>query len=264
MSTTYERAPKAIEAMVQHALEKYHPELHKQGVTVDVMIARAYDKDECEAHALKMRGYPIDAKTQITSLQDRARGIADAKLVIDAFNWNVMSDRRKSALIDHELEHLDLVAIKPTKKNGFEEGWKRDDLGRPKLKSRPHDWELVGFKDVVERHGENSHEAAQFAAFRDEYGQLNMFGPNVLQIAENGKKAKSPTKAVEDALRKVLKPGKGIDKVTISAGGVSVSSDDVTDLSRACARRHHKECTYKDCQCDCGHPGRKEQKNAEA
>ena len=31
MPTTYERANKAIEAMVQHALEKYHPELHEEG-----------------------------------------------------------------------------------------------------------------------------------------------------------------------------------------------------------------------------------------
>lgn len=247
MPTTFERAPKAIEAMVQHALEKYHPELHKEGVTIDCMIARGIDKDEMDCHALKRGGYAIDAKTQVTSLVDRARGIADAKLTIDSFDWNRMSDKRKAALIDHELEHLDLVAIKPTKKNGFEEGWKRDDLGRPKLRIRPHDWELTGFKDVVERHGENSHEAAQFAAFRDEYGQLNMFGPNVLQIA------------IENSvnLNKGLK-GENGKKPKQTVMTATPSGNAALDLSRACARRHHKDCTYRECRCECGHPGRKE------
>jgi len=192
MPTTYERANKAIEAMVQHALEQYHSELHKMGVTIDVMVAHAQDSEESDCHALKRSGYPIDAKIQVTSLVDRARGIADAKLTIDAYEWNRISDKMKAALIDHELTHLVLVEIKPTKANGFETGWKRDDLNRPKLRSRPHDYELAGYREVIERHGQHSHEAHQFAAFRDEFGQLNMFGPSTIQIADgtNGKKPK--------------------------------------------------------------------------
>ena len=190
MPISFERAPKAIEALAQHTLQKYHPECDTEGVTLDVLIARAQDKDECDCHALKKSGYPISAKTQITSLADRARGIADAKLVIDAYDWDRLSDTQKAALLDHELEHLEVARTKPTEKNGFDNSVKRDDLNRPKLKMRPHTWEIAGFASVAERHGQNSHEAMQFSAFRDAYGQLNMFGPNVLQIAEsktNGK-----------------------------------------------------------------------------
>ena len=224
MPTTYERAPKAIEALVQHALEKYHPELHKMGVTIDVMLARGQDKDEFDCHTMKSRGYPIYAKTQITALADRARGIGDAKLTIDAYDWDKFSDRQKAALLDHELEHLDLALTKPTKKNGYDDSPKRDDLGRPKLKMRPHTWELVGFKDVAERHGDQSFEAKQFSAFRDQFGQLNMFGPSVLQIAE---------KSVNGTAKKVP----------------------ASQKSKACRNRHHAACKSDGCLCDCGHKG---------
>jgi len=64
------------------------------------------------------------------------------------------------------------------------------------------------------------------------------------------------------ALRKVLKPVKGI-KVSITAGGVTISSDDLKrspssetlDLSNACARRHHPECRYDKCVCACHQKG---------
>jgi len=198
MGTTYERAPKAIEALVGTALEQFHPKLHKVGVTIDCSVARRESKKEGYCHALKRNGYLIDAKIQITSLQDRARGIADAKLMIDAYEWDRMNDRRKLALVDHELEHLDLVPIRPTKKNGFATGNRHDDLGRPSLRSRPHDWELTGFADVTQRHKQFSHEAAQFVEFQAHYSQLEFFGPNVLQIAEsavkNGKKSKRSKK----------------------------------------------------------------------
>lgn len=222
MSTTYERAPKAIEALVQTALEKYHPELRKEEVTVDTLIVRrTQGKHHFDVHALKRSGYLIDAKIQITSLQDRSRGISDAKLTIDAYEWDRMSDKRKAALIDHELEHLDLVPIKPTKKNGFQTGNKRDDLGRPCLRSRPHDWELTGFKDVAVRHGEHSHEAMQFANFRAEYAQLNLFGPpDLLKIADGNGKAK---------------------KVRVPAAS----------KSKACRNRHHAVCKTDGCRCLC-------------
>lgn len=247
MGTTYERANKAIEAMVQHALEKYHHDLHKEGVTVDCTIVRKV-ADEMDVHAMKRSGYPIDAKVGVTSLQDRARGIADAKLMVDGYEWNKATDRQRLALIDHELEHLDLAPVKPTKKEPNLTGNKRDDLGRPVLKVRPHDWQLAGFKTVAERHGEHSHEAMQFRAFRTEYAQLNFFGPpDVLAIANgNGKPtkpAKSSSKSFHEKVGDMLH-----EKGVKFEEHVSIKEP---DLSRACAGRHHKNCKYSGCQCDC-------------
>ena len=175
--------------------------------------------------------------------------------MIDDFAWERLSNQRREALIDHELQHLALSMIRPRKANGFASGLRRDDLGRPALKIRPHDWALTGFRGVVERHGEASIEALQFADFRSEFGQLNLFGPDVLGIVSNAKNGNAMD-ALADSVRKVLKPGKGIEKVTMTVNGpngktVSVSSDDLKDISKVCARRHHKDCRYDKCECDC-------------
>jgi hypothetical protein len=238
MSSTFERANKLIEGLVQKAIESYHPALTKEGVTVDCIIARRTVSvgadDTEERHCLKRNGYPIDAKIQVTSLVDRARGIADAKLTIDGYEWNHATDRQRLALIDHELEHLDLVPLKPTKKEPNLTGNKRDDLNRPMLKVRPHDWMLAGFKTVAERHGEHSHEALQCRNFRYEYAQLNFFGPPDLLAIANG------TKEKKSKGRKVLHTFDD-GKSTISRG---------LDLSNACARRHHAQCKYDKCECE--------------
>ena len=196
--TTYEEAGGVIDALVQKVMLAHHPELKELKVTVSAIIARRESRREGELPALKMHGLPIAAKTGITSLQDRSRGLADAKLVIDSYAWSRLSDTRKFALIDHELEHLRPITIRATKRNGYASGPRRDDLGRPCLKLRPHDWELTGFKDVVERQGEASIEAQQFMSFRAEYGQLNLFGPPGV-IDGNGKKKGRRKAATEEA-----------------------------------------------------------------
>lgn len=225
MATSYERAPKAIEALVQTAMEKYHPSLVKEQVTIDAIIVRrtiGSDDETEDVHALKRNGYPIDAKIGITSLQDRARGIADAKLMIDGYEWNQATDRQRLALIDHELEHLRLVQHEPTKKDPAVY-FKRDDLSRPILKIAPHDWMLAGFKTVAERHGEHSHEAMGFRNFRADYAQLNFFGPpDVLAIANGTPKPK---------------------KVPSS------------QKAKACRHRHHADCKTDGCRCECHSKG---------
>ena len=219
MAITYTQAPASIVALLQSTLEKYHPELHKVGLTVGCLIALRVHDDE-DVHALMRSGYPIDAKIGITSLVDRARGLPDAKLLIDGLEWNKASDRQRIALLDHELEHLILPQQKPSKKEPHRSGPKYDDLSRPVLKMKPHDWMLAGFKDVAERHQQHSHEIRQFQAWRDEYGQLNMFGPDVVGMATAPKQ-------------------------------VTAASASELDLSTACARRHHKQCSYAPCQCSC-------------
>lgn len=161
MGTTYEAAGPELKKAVQEAIKAYHPDLIK--ATIATVICRRYDRHETEINAMKTRGQTVMAKIAITPLADRARGLQDAKLTINGYQWDRMEENARKALLDHELCHLEI-------------GEGADDLGRPKLKMRHHDWELTGFAAVVERHGENSVESKALQNFKADYGkQLNLF-----------------------------------------------------------------------------------------
>jgi hypothetical protein len=167
MGTTYNEAP-AIHGLAMDVMRQYHPKLADAGVTAHVLLASNEDEDGFNQPALKRGGYPIAAKVQITSLVDRARGIADVKLVVDEYAWDQLPDASRLALLDHELEHV-LLAI--DNKTGL---LKRDDLGRPKLKIQPHDFEVGVFVSVAERHREAAVEVRELRRFRSE--QMELFG----------------------------------------------------------------------------------------
>lgn len=181
MATTYQECGDEVDRLIRQVMEKHHKELFDQKVTIHAIGARRESKKEGSVPALKSDGMIVAAKVQITSLQDRSRGITDAKMTIDMLTWDTMAITRKEALIDHELMHLTVAHQKPTKANDWDKSVKFDDLGRPMLKARPHDWRLTGFAAVVERHGEASVESSQFLSFRAEFGQLNLFSPSVME-----------------------------------------------------------------------------------
>lgn len=168
MTRIYELVDDKTNQLIQAVLIQHHDELLAEKVTLQAAFTVDIDDEGDESPCLKHHGYPALAKVQITAYVDRVRGIPDAKLTIDRCEWNLMSKSRKEALIDHELTHLTIARDK-------EGVAKRDDLGRPKLKMRIHDWELTGFASVVERHGEASVESAQIVRFQEAYGQLCLF-----------------------------------------------------------------------------------------
>ena len=86
---------------------------------------------------------------KVNSEKHRAQGLPDASIVIDQDAWGDLSDQSRIALIDHELEHLERYLR--AKNEPLE-----DDLGRPKLKVKLHDWQLGGFRSISERHLEHA------------------------------------------------------------------------------------------------------------
>lgn len=254
MATTYRQAGDLIKALVDKVMTQCHVPLKEAGVTVNTVIAAKDSKRDGAMVALKQNGIPIAAKMGIVSLQDRSRGVEDAKLVIDDYAWDRLSSTRREALIDHELQHLALVMIRPTKKNGYQKGVKFDDLSRPCLRIRPHDWELSGFQAVVERHQEESIEAFQFATFKDEYGQLNLFGPSTYDVVSRSVKGGKTRAEVEKQYDKLTAPSKFSDlklgiELPISYEGAQTATDTLTSSS-ACRNRKHKTCKGP-CGCDC-------------
>ena len=156
MGLTYEKAAEVDEQLVA-VRAKHHAAL--AAVTIAALFVHKIDTDGESHQALRHQGFPALATVTVTGLKHRALGLADVVLLVDASSWKKLGKRERAALLDHELEHLELVADK------------LDDLGRPCLRLRFHDWRLEGFRSVVARHGRYALEAKAVEACRDEEGQ---------------------------------------------------------------------------------------------
>lgn len=143
--------PDECATRVAHLNKLFHPDLIAAGVTFD-LLSVATDGD---GPALTLHGVEADAIVSTTNVKQRAKGAADVEIVFDEAKYLFMSDAEKDALVDHELEHVEL------KRDAKTNSVKLDCRGRPKIKMRPHDAEFGWFTSVAERHGEASGEIQQ-------------------------------------------------------------------------------------------------------
>lgn len=157
---TYSQAPDA-----DSCIEKIQATFHKELRDVTVAALFVFDH-ESSVPVLKHQGYPAGAVVRITSLKDRALGIADAQIVIDRAGWLALSQRQRDALIDHELTHLTRKVDKETGEQIV------DILERPKLVMRHHDHQHGWFDEIAQRHGEASPEVRQARRLIESSGQL--------------------------------------------------------------------------------------------
>jgi hypothetical protein len=130
------------------------------------------EDDEPRGEALARRGRPILGMIRISSLEDRAEGMADVRVILNGDRWGQLSGPMQRAVID-----TCLTQIEVRQKDGAP---MVDDLGRPKLQQRPWDFELYGFHEVAVRHGSHSVEVHNFRVLFDEHGQtyLPHFAPD--------------------------------------------------------------------------------------
>lgn len=163
MSVTYLDVPDDVPALASLILSEFHPELAEANVTLGYLFA--FNK---KGAAIKLHGYPCQATIKVNSYKDRKQGKPDATIEIDGANWYDKTEDEKLAILDHEITHLIVVH---DRKTGL---MKVDDLGRPKLKLRLHDYQLGGFRAVAERHGQAAPEVQQVANWRDRFGQMLM------------------------------------------------------------------------------------------
>lgn len=134
-------------------------------VNIVVLSAHASrdEDDEPRGEALARNGRPILGTIRISSLEDRAEGMADARVLLNGDRWGQLSAAMQRSVID-----TCLTQIEVRQKDGAP---LRDDLGRPKLQQRKWDFELVGFHDVAARNGASSVEVHNFKVLFDEHGQ---------------------------------------------------------------------------------------------
>ncbi len=175
---TYSSAPHEVHDVVSSVMERYHGGLCDAGVTVTVLFAYAPRDSNGDpvGPAIKVHGAPALASIKITSLRDRAAGLADSIMLIDGDRFDELSPEELEALIDHELTHLEL-------KVDDQGAVKRDDLDRPAMKIRPHDWEFGWFDEVARRHGEKSVEVKQARKLAEASGDLYQLALPGMELA---------------------------------------------------------------------------------
>lgn len=178
MATSFSKADPEACRIRDEIMAKHHPRLVGAGVTVSLVMA-SNDNGE----AVKLHGYRCAAVVGCNSTKDRIEGKADATIAIDAQWWKHAKAAERAAVVDHELTHLlvergpDRITKDPTEipevfREIREPSYKTDDAGRPKLKLRLHDWQLGGFAEIVERHGDSAVEQQAFRDTAKRYEQL--------------------------------------------------------------------------------------------
>lgn len=167
MSTIYERCPDEVRFMAAALLctQPEHKPLVDNKVTIDYLFATAEEDVDGnpKGYALKLHGVKSLAICRRNTLKARALGLSDAEICIDKEWWEGANEKEQAALLDHELYHLE---VKET-----EEGVQKDDLGRPKLNIRKHDYQFGWFNHIAKRHGIHSQERKQAAQLMDDAGQ---------------------------------------------------------------------------------------------
>jgi hypothetical protein len=164
---------------------------------VNIAVLAAYasrDEDnEPRGEALQSRGRPILGMIRIMSTEDRAAGNADVRVILNGDRWGQISGPMQRGVIDDCLTQI--MVLKEDNVT------KLDDLGRPKLRRRPWDFEHCGFHEVAERHGSHSVEVHNFKVLFDKHGQIYLphFAPDdrpVDYLAITPKPTRTRAKAV--------------------------------------------------------------------
>lgn len=206
MASTFERCPKSIDAMVKKLQTEFastYEPLFSAGVTIDLVFAYAELDEKTgvpKAPALTKNGQRALGLTRKIPLKDRALGRADTEIALDGDWWKESTESEQFALLDHELYH---ICVKIDKR-----GLVRDDLGRPCIVLRDHDYEFGWFNQIAQRHGVFSQEQKQAAKILYEQGKH--YWPELSAILDE-KQGKITISA----------EGLGVQPITMSTGRFS-------------------------------------------
>lgn len=141
--------------LLSSLVHQHHRQLEIMETRFSVLMA--VDRDDVSGAllpCLKHHGAAALARVSIVAPRWRAHGVADVEIQIDAAAWEEREERQRSAILDHELTHLDVSLDQ-------DGGPQWDHLGRPKLELRPHDLQFGWFLETARRWGADSVEVSQ-------------------------------------------------------------------------------------------------------
>jgi len=174
--STYKKADQSVVEPANEIMcrEERHKPLLDAKIKIDFLFAFPPEDADGEptGPALRRHGCPALGITRKLSLKDRAKGNGDAEICVDANWWTAAQPKEREALLDHELNHIEIAEDK-------DGGIKTDDLGRPVIRLRPHDYEFGWFRVIAARYKEDSQERIQAARMMEEGGQF--FWPEILK-----------------------------------------------------------------------------------
>ena len=147
-------------------MQKHYQDLQRAGLTVCYLFVENGNKESLTP-ALTHGGYPAAATVKINSLKCRVEGKADVTVTIDRDWWTNHDREQCEALIDHELYHV-LVA------DDDYGNFVTDDIGRPKVTLRKHDWQHGGFLEIAKRHGMKSVDMSAIAEVERVFQQASL------------------------------------------------------------------------------------------
>lgn len=140
-----------LRPLLTEVINAHHPHLPDLGVGVGVLMVwdtGTIVDGKPRAQALKHGGYFCAATIQKVPKKWAALLPFRALMIVDWFVWLRAGERRRRALLDHELTHLDVV--RPDTEDE-----------EPKVRLRSHDLQIGGFKDVAARWGVDALEVVQ-------------------------------------------------------------------------------------------------------
>ena len=154
--TLAEETYPGIGQLVNLAMERWHPDLWSKRVKVAVLMVDPPRNSDglVTGPALKHAGAPCAGVCSVASETIRVLCGVDAVIRIASDIWPDLGEDGQLALLDHELEHLEIV-----------DGQHRDE--RPKLGMVQHDYVLAGFRSVIKRHGPAALEVMSARAVRE-------------------------------------------------------------------------------------------------
>lgn len=156
---TYQKCPAAVYKVMNELVADFegHNSIAEASVKIDLLFAygdRDPDTQELVSDAIKHDGVKALGKARKLSLKDRAAGRGDAEILLDGDFWDSASEDERRAVLDHELYH---IRVKTTRSGTPQ----YDDLRRPLLVLRKHDFQFGWFVCMAKRHGMASIECIQ-------------------------------------------------------------------------------------------------------
>lgn len=171
---TFQKCDPSVRKMATELLNEFetHKALLESRASIDFVFAYC-DRDEKTNlpvnNALSKNGCRALGIARKIGLKDRVLGRGDAEISLDGDWWRTANEKEQCALLDHELHHL----CPKIDKRGF----CTDDIGRPIMQMREHDYEFGWFKAIAARHEEFSQERIQARSMMTLAGQL--FWPEI-------------------------------------------------------------------------------------